>query len=63
MDFLSMDFFKSEIQRGFRVLGATQGYMQNTDDIRDWYREGYITEEQKKELRQYNMDVFEKEGK
>lgn len=50
----NMIFFKDEIDRAYRVLGAAQGYGQNWRDIHGWKKEHRITDSEEKELHSYN---------
>ena len=51
---IAIETFKDEIDRAFRVLGADKGFQQNATDICGWLKDGYLTEEEYKELRKYN---------
>lgn len=53
-----LEFFQSEIERAYRVLGE-QAEMQNETDINNWFKLGIISENEKKALKEYNK----KEGK
>lgn len=58
MDILKMDDLMQEIHRGYRVLGAENGELQNLLDIRIWYEDGYITEEEQEYLRNRNKEIY-----
>ena len=49
----TMKFYKSEIERAYRVLGA-EGWCQNARDIKSWLENGLINEKQANELRTHN---------
>ena len=55
---ISMNTFKDEINRAFRVLGAEKGFSQNVTDIKAWTKEGYLTDQEAHELRQYNRTQY-----
>ena len=57
---ISLDTFKDEIDRAFRVLGADRGFVQNVADIMNWRQEGFLTEDEYKELRHYNRTEYAK---
>ena len=55
---ISVNTLMADIDRAFRVLGADRGFDQNATDIRTWFKEGFITEDEYKELRKYNRKVY-----
>lgn len=55
---ISMSTLKDDIRRAFKVLGPEKGFSQNVTDIIEWKRTGLITDEEFKELRQYNRAVY-----
>ena len=55
---ISMNTFRNEIDRAFRVLGAEKGFSQNVTDIKAWTEDGYITDQEAHELRQYNRTQY-----
>jgi len=55
---ISIEFFKAEIDRAFRVLGADRGFGQNVTDITAWKNEGYISDDEYKTLRKYNRTAY-----
>ena len=55
---ISIEFFKAEIDRAFRVLGADRGFDQNVTDIITWKNEGYISDDECKTLRKYNRTAY-----
>lgn len=57
---ISMNTLKDDIDRAFRVLGAERGFSQNVTDIKAWTRDGFLTEEEAHELRQYNRAQYSK---
>lgn len=42
-----------EIERAYRVLGE-QAEMQNETDINQWFKNGLISEDEKKSLKEYS---------
>ena len=57
---IGISTFKGEINRAFRVLGADKGFRQNATDIYQWLKDGYLTEEEYRELRKYNRMQYSK---
>lgn len=57
---ISMNTLKDDINRAFRVLGAEKGFSQNVTDIKAWTQDGFITEAEAHELRQYNRTQYSK---
>lgn len=57
---MTIDTFKEDINRAFRVLGAERGFDQNVTDLRIWLKDGYLTEEEYHELRKYNRTQYSK---
>lgn len=55
---ISINTFKSDIDRAFRVLGADRGFDQNVTDIKAWKENGFITDAEYKALRQYNREQY-----
>lgn len=55
---ISIETLKSDIDRAFRVLGADRGFDQNTNDIIAWRNEGFLTDEEYRELRKYNRSQY-----
>ena len=55
---ISLNTLKDDIDRAFRVLGAEKGFCQNSTDITAWKNEGFISETEYKELRQYNRTTY-----
>lgn len=55
---ISMDTFKEEINRAFRVLGADKGFGQNVTDIQAWKESGFLSNDDYHELRQYNREQY-----
>lgn len=55
---ITMKALKDDIDRAFRVLGADKGFGQNVTDILHWRDEGFLTDEQYKELRRYNRTQY-----
>lgn len=55
---ISLNTLKDDIDRAFRVLGADKGFCQNVTDINAWRSEGFINDEETKELRQYNRQIY-----
>lgn len=55
---ISIEFFRAEIDRAFRVLGADKGFGQNATDIMAWKNEGYISDDEYKALRKYNRIAY-----
>lgn len=51
------DFFDfgDELVRAYRVLDADQAQMQNHRDIKQWRKDGYINDEEEKELHILNF--------
>ena len=54
---MNINYFKKEIERGIRVLGKDIGELQNDTDIETWHKEGYINEQECKELKRYNRKL------
>jgi len=50
---MTMEGFKNEIRRAYRVLGY-QGAQQNERDIDEWFKSGLITEQEMKELKTFD---------
>lgn len=55
---ISMSTFRDDIDRAFRVLGAEKGFDQNATDIKAWKEEGYLTDQEACELKQYNRTQY-----
>jgi len=55
---ISIETFKNDIDRAFRVLGADKGFGQNVTDIMAWKKDGYLTDEEAHELRKYNREQY-----
>lgn len=53
---------KDEILRAYRVLGAERGYLQNWIDIKDWTKQGLLTQEQEKLMLSFNKTQYKKEA-
>lgn len=54
---ISIDTYKEEIDRAFRVLGE-RGLEQNAIDICGWFNDGHMSESEYQELRRYNRKVY-----
>lgn len=54
----NLAYYKGEIDRVFRVLGADKGFDQNATDICAWFHDGLINESEHHELRKYNRTVY-----
>lgn len=50
---------KDEILRAYRVLGAEKAYRQNWIDIKDWTKQGMLTQEQEKSMLSFNRMQYE----
>ena len=55
---ISIETLKSDIDRAFRVLGADRGFDQNATDIIAWRNDGFLTDEEYRELRKYNRSQY-----
>lgn len=54
----TIDYFKDEIDRAYRVLGRDRGELQNEMDIEVWYADGLISMSGRDELRRYNKYFY-----
>ena len=54
----TIDYFKAEIDRVYRVLGRDRGQLQNNTDIDCWYTESLISVGERDELRRYNKYFY-----
>lgn len=54
---MDMNYFKEEIERALRVLGKDRGELQNETDIEEWYKGGYVNEQEYTELKRYNRKL------
>lgn len=54
---MNINYFKEEVERGIRLLGKDIGELQNDTDIEVWHNEGYINEQECKELKRYNRKL------
>lgn len=47
------DFYKAEADRAFNVLGCEVGLLQNLTDADGWYRQGIMTDDERREYIEY----------
>lgn len=48
---MSFEFFVSEIERCYRVLGRDVGLLQNLGDLQAWLNDGFIDSDMEVQLR------------
>lgn len=57
-----LNTIKDEIMRAYRVLGAEKAYLQNWIDVKDWIKQGILTQEQGAKMLSFNKQLYKQEA-